>query len=126
MCRPDIPEKWVAQLSAAASQVGNAALASTVSSCLCLFGVATEGPSLRAEVSATRVTDDKKYQRISERASGSSGPICGLEVFIGNSGTSPALIIDLRPDALGRLSPSKLWATLDVCFASTYQVSSTK
>ena len=89
MCRPDIPEKWVTQLSAAASQVGKAALASTVSSCLCLFGVATEGPSLRAEVSATRVTDGKKYQRISKRALGSSGLVCGLEVFIGNSGTSP-------------------------------------
>ena len=45
MSRPDIPEKWVTQLSAAASQVGNAALASTISSCLCLFGVDTEGPS---------------------------------------------------------------------------------
>ena len=45
--------------------------------------------SLRAEVSVTRVTDDTKYQRISERALGSSGPMCGLEVFIGNSGSSP-------------------------------------
>ena len=45
--------------------------------------------SLRAEVSVTRVTDDKKYQRVSERALGSSGPMCGLEVFIGNSGSSP-------------------------------------
>ena len=44
--------------------------------------------SLRAEVSVTRVTDDTKYQRISERALGSSGPMCGLEVFIGNSGSS--------------------------------------
>ena len=77
--------KWVTQLSAAASQVGKAALAWPPG----FFADGTEGPSFRDEVSATRVTDDKKYQGISERALGCSGPMCGLEVFTGNSGSSP-------------------------------------
>ena len=88
-------EKWVTQLSAAASQVGKAALAWPPG----CFAVGTEGPSFRDEVSAPRVTDDKKCQRISEPAFGSSGPMCGLKVFIGNTAGSLLQTSDQMPSA---------------------------